>query len=74
MFDNYLDDLIHYGLLVGAVIQLVALASVIFLPSEPKEDHTKSEQPAAEGGVSTKPNENCTSTKKSTKPIRRRKK
>lgn len=32
------DDLLHYGLLIGAVFQLIAIGAIIFLPSAGKED------------------------------------
>ena len=30
------DDLLHYGLLVGAIFQLIAIGAIIFLPSVEK--------------------------------------
>ena len=32
------DDLLHYGLLVGAVFQLIAIGAIIFLPSTAEDD------------------------------------
>lgn len=32
------DDLLHYGLLVGAVFQLIAIGAIIFLPSTGEDD------------------------------------
>lgn len=32
------DDLLHYGLLVGAVFQLIAIGAIIFLPSAGEDD------------------------------------
>lgn len=32
------DDLLHYGLLVGAIFQLIAIGAIIFLPSVEEND------------------------------------
>ena len=32
------DDLLHYGLLIGAVFQLIAIGAIIFLPSAGEDD------------------------------------
>ena len=37
MLDSPWEELLHYGLLVGAVIQLIAIAAIVVLPSEASE-------------------------------------
>ena len=34
MLDSPWEELLHYGLLVGAVIQLIAIVAVVVLPSD----------------------------------------
>lgn len=42
---TYFEEALHYGLLLGAVIQLVAIASIFLLNSPPKpESKEESEQ------------------------------
>lgn len=38
MLESPWEELLHYGLLVGAIIQLVAIASIVLLPSRPDEE------------------------------------
>lgn len=73
MFDSYLDDVLHYGLLCGAVIQLIALAAVIFLPST--ESPVKEEEEKQEVGVTSMKEKPPPSNKQtSLKGVRKRKK
>lgn len=38
MLDGPWEELLHYGLLLGAFIQLMAIAAIFVLPSQPKDD------------------------------------
>ena len=44
MFDSPWEDLLHYGLLVGAAIQLIAIAAIVVLPSPNVEEEDRSDE------------------------------
>ena len=50
------DDLLHYGLVLGAVFQLIALGAIIFLPDsnqEEREDVNKEQEKTSSGSVTS---------------------
>lgn len=49
MLDSPWDELLHYGLLVGAVIQLIAIASIVLLPSQPDNEEEEEAGQTREG-------------------------
>ena len=73
MLDSPWEELLHYGLLVGAVIQLVALASIIILPSRPDEDDSVDVQDSSEEKVPEQKPPSVTKKNKE-KGVRKRKK
>lgn len=48
MLDSPWEELLHYGLLVGAVIQLVAIAAIFVLPSSPEDEQNETKEKGAE--------------------------
>ena len=75
MLDSPWEELLHYGLMIGAVIQLVAIAAIILLPERSYE--TKDEQIEKKGEVNdekTKPLSISTNKRSKDKGPRRRKK
>ena len=73
------DDLLRYGLYLGAVFQLIAIGAIIFLPPKSDDGPTDAEMDGQPNG-----NEACdvteervdsisTSTNKKNKKVRRRK-
>lgn len=75
------DDLLHYGLLVGAVFQLIAIGAIIFLPSTGEDDDVpdgkvSSEDEGAEkeeGKTAEKPTGGQGSTAQPPSGVRKRK-
>ena len=51
MLDSPWEELLHYGLLVGALIQLIAIAAIVVLPSEASEEEAKEKQGVQSNGV-----------------------
>ena len=75
MLDSPWEELLHYGLMIGAVIQLVAIAAIILLPERSYE--TKDQQIEKKGEESdekTKPLSVSTNKRNRDKGPRRRKK
>ena len=54
------DDLLHYGLLVGAIFQLIAIGAIIFLPSVEENDDTPDGKGSSETGEGQKEEERRT--------------
>ena len=76
MFDSPWEDLLHYGLLVGAAaIQLIAIAAIVVLPSpnveeEDRSDEVKNQNKNPRGAEDVTPS----TSKKSNNKTRKRKK
>ena len=52
---TWLDHVLHYGLLVGAVFQLICIAAIVVLPPRPEEEGDEE----SEGGVGDSGGEAC---------------
>lgn len=52
MLDSPWEELLHYGLLVGAAIQLIAIAAIIVLPTSSVEE-TGEEEGKKKDAIST---------------------
>ena len=75
MLDSPWEELLHYGLMIGAVIQLVAIAAIILLPERSYE--AKDQQVEKKGEVTdekTKPLSISSNKRNKDKGPRRRKK
>ena len=55
MLDSPWEELLHYGLLVGAVIQLVAIAAIFVLPSSQDDEQETSDEGRGAEHADTKP-------------------
>ena len=71
MLDSPWEELLHYGLLVGAVIQLVAIAAIFVLPSSPDDEQDEPRDEGAEP-VETKPVSSSKKGRKDKTAARRR--
>jgi len=47
---SWFDHVLHYGLLVGAIFQLVCIAAIVFLPPTPEETQEDEESEEGMGG------------------------
>ena len=47
MLESPWEELLHYGLLLGAVFQLICIAAIIFLPPQSEDQ----DDPTVTGGV-----------------------
>ncbi len=36
--ETFYDKVLHYGLLIGAIFQLIAIAAIVVLPVQPEEE------------------------------------
>ena len=47
---TWFDHLLHYGLLVGAIFQLICIAAIVVLPPKTEEEAGEEVPPSVEGG------------------------
>ncbi|XP_077987248.1 uncharacterized protein LOC144441784 [Glandiceps talaboti] len=66
---DVVDEILHYGLLIGAIFQLIAIFSIVLLPSR---DDEKIEEETTIKPTETKKPEGSSPSKKSKKESKKR--
>lgn len=60
---TWLDHVLHYGLLVGAVFQLICIAAIVVLPPRPEEEGDEDSDGVGDSGGEAKEDHSPTGNK-----------